>query len=277
MMNKEKIYDGILGLAVGDALGVPFEFKERDTFTCRDMIDGGTWKQPIGTWSDDTSLTLATLDAIKKNDGNIVLEDIADNFCKWIYASEYTAGGKVFDCGLTTAIAIGKYASFKNVETCGMRDYNSNGNGSLMRILPLAFFDVSDEEIEQVSALTHANEISKYYCVEYVKIAKQIINGKTLFEILGEAEAYRRATVQRSSVSSSGYVIDTFDAAIWCLLNTSSYKDCVLTAVNLGDDTDTVAAVAGGLAGLYYGAEKIPKKWIEKIARLDYIQKLCCI
>jgi len=76
-------------------------------------------------------------------------------------------------------------------------------------------------------------------------------------------------------IKSSGYVVDTLEAAIWCLLNTDNYKDCVLRAVNLGEDTDTVAAVAGGLAGVYYGIGAIPAEWVERIARLEYISGLC--
>ena len=139
---KTTLRDCIYGLAVGDALGVPYEFRPRDTFECTDMIGYGTHGQPAGTWSDDTSMTLATCDSIREL-GHIDASDMRDKFVGWIARGEYTIDG-VFDYGGTTARALhtGKGGS-------GERD---NGNGSLMRIAPLAFVDATDDEICEVSA-----------------------------------------------------------------------------------------------------------------------------
>lgn len=264
----KKLKDAIYGLAVGDALGVPYEFKNRGEFYCSDMIGYGTHNQPEGTWSDDTSMTLATCASIK-NKGCIDLMDIRLQFEKWLLNKEYTPYGEVFDCGNTC------YYAIKN--KCGENDEWSNGNGSLMRIIPLAFVDgVTDEDIMNVSAITHAHEISKNICVKYVKIARNILEGKEINKAITDCTSedfvYNLLNLKEDSIKSGGYVVDSFNSSLWCLLNTDNYVDCVLKAVNLGGDTDTTAAIAGGLAGVYYGYDAIPKKWIEKIKRKDIIE-----
>lgn len=285
-----KVYDGIMGLVVGDALGVPFEFKQRDTFKCTGMVGYGTYNQPAGTWSDDSSLTLATVESLVSA-GKIDPDNIMLKFCRWFYASEFTPHGKVFDVGNTTEIAISTYFNTTTpADRCGGEGYMDNGNGSLMRILPLAFMNCNDSDVYRVSSLTHAHEISITACEIYVDIATALIEGKeksiAVKETLsnGFPSEYERiemintSPVSRDDIRSTGFVVDTLEAALWCFLNTDSYKDCVLEAVNLGGDTDTIAAVAGGLAGIYYGVggEKgIPEDWINQIARKKWIKELC--
>lgn len=271
-----KVYEGIMGLVVGDALGVPFEFKERDTFKCTDMIGYGTHCQPVGTWSDDSSMTIATMESLARK-GEIDLADIMKNFYKWLFHGIFTPYGKVFDVGCTTSRAIKSYLyTEKKPEESGGDGEMDNGNGSLMRILPLAFVECFCEDISNVSALTHAHEISKRCCVIYVNIAERLLKGATKEEACDLL--YYIKERNRNEIRSTGYVVDTLEAALWCFLNTESYKDCVLTAVNLGNDTDTVAAVAGGLAGIYYGIggeTGIPEEWIETIAKKEWIKELC--
>ena len=282
-MNKK--YNGIMGLIVGDALGVPYEFKQRDTFNCTEMTGYGTYHQPPGTWSDDSSMTLATLISLDDNEGKIVPEDIMKKFVKWYFFKAFTPHGEVFDIGNTTRNALISYKLNVPVEKCGGKEITDNGNGSLMRILPLAFVKHYTEDIEAVSALTHAHEISKTACVIYVDIAGSLICGKTkeyaveFSQRITNLEEFKRLAdikkLDRTEIKSTGYVVDTLEAALWCLLNTDNYKDCVLTAVNLGGDTDTIAAVAGGLAGILYGVggEKgIPEEWINKIAKKDLLE-----
>lgn len=247
-----KLRDAIYGFAVADALGVPFEFKERGTFICDDMIGFGSWNQEPGTWSDDTSMTLATCKSIKDKK-KIDIEDIRKNFKSWLFNDEFTANGETFDVGMTTRDAL--------MEDRGIDDFYANGNGSLMRILPLAFTDASDNEIEEVSGITHAHEISKKACLDYVHLARKLIAGEKL-EDLGFDEIKKK---NEDEIQSTGFVLHTLEASIWCILNTSSYKEAVLKAVNLGDDTDTTAAVTGGLAAIIYGYDKIPRKWIDKL------------
>lgn len=266
---KEKLKDAIYGLAVGDALGVPFEFKNRGEFECTDMVGYGTHNQPEGTGSDDTSMTLATCMSIKNNE-NINVEDIRREFEKWLLHNKYTPFNKVFDCGDTC------YRAIHNKKGC--EDKWSNGNGSLMRIIPLAFVkDVTDKIIEDVSAITHAHYISKIICIKYVHIAINLINGMTVKESVEKetSKDFLLSLIESDDqdIISGGYVVDSFKASLWCLLNTDSYKDCVLKAVNLGSDTDTTAAIAGGLAGIIYGYDNIPKEWIKKLQRKDLIEE----
>lgn len=253
-MLKSAIY----GFAIGDALGVPYEFKKRGTFTCKEMTGYGTWNQAPGTWSDDTSMTLATLDSIKEK-GCIDLDDMRRRFYDWFYDAKYTANNEAFDVDNTTRIAL--------EQGYCLGDYYSNGNGSLMRILPLAFTDVTDDEIRAVSAITHANKISTEACVKYVHLARRLMNGETI----GYGDI-KHETVEK--IESSGFVLHTLIASIWCLLNTNSYEEAVLTAVNLGDDTDTTAAVVGGLAGILYGYDNIPKKWIDQLKNKELIDSI---
>lgn len=266
--------DAVYGLAVGDALGVPVEFEERDSFHVETMTGHGTHDKEPGTWSDDTGLTLATCDSLKLM-GTVDLEDLRCCFTDWYKNGKYTPDGEVFDVGITTGAALGRGE--------GMADEWSNGNGSLMRIIPLAFIpDIKDDEIREVSAITHGHCIAKTACVVYVHIARLLLAGKTLTEAVAEAtdnETTKElfgylpgvATWPREKVKSSGYVADTLEAAVWSLSNTSCFRDALIKAVNLGDDTDTVGAVTGGLAGIIYGYESIPKEWLEVLRRKDLI------
>ena len=281
----KQIYGGILGLATGDAVGVPVEFKARDSFCVTDMTGYGTHGQPAGTWSDDTSMALATLESIGRC-GCIDTTDIMENFIRWYRDASFTAHDEVFDIGNTTANALRKFLHGTAPEECGGKAINDNGNGSLMRILPLAFVDHTPEDIRRVSALTHAHPISVQACQIYVKYAQQLLAGVDKREALRVTENGWRAefarlpeleTCTRAEISSGGYVVHTLEAALWCLLKTENYRDCVLTAVNLGSDTDTTGAVAGGLAGIYYGigGEKgIPEAWLDKLAAMQQIKDI---
>lgn len=221
-----------------------------------------------------TSMALATCASIKAC-GRVDVDDIRDRFRRWLKEGAYTPFGEVFDCGNTCAAAIRSGR--------GCDDEWSNGNGSLMRIIPLAFVEgITDAEIEAVSAITHAHSLSKLACVCYVRIAIDLVNGVSLAESIkrhvpGNSKlsgAIGIENVLRSDgMGSSGYVVDTFVAAMWCLLTTDNYRDCVLKAVNLGSDTDTTAAVAGGLAGIMYGLEGIPDEWLSKMKSMDMIDQ----
>ena len=267
----ERLREAVYGLAIGDAVGVPYEFKQRGSFRCAGMIGYGTHHQPAGTWSDDTSMTLATCASIK-NMGKIDCEDIRRQFEAWFYEKKYTPFGEVFDYGITCSQAI------ENKK--GEEDERSNGNGSLMRILPLAFVpDVTDEQIAEVSAITHAHKISKESCIIYVRIAQEMLAGVSPLEAI-EKHVSEKSILHRlryidrleeKEIRSSGYVVDSLEAAMWSLLTTNSYKACIKKAVDLGDDTDTVAAIAGGLAGILYGIENIPKEWMEKLQGKEII------
>lgn len=306
----KKVYDGIIGLAIGDAMGVPVEFRSRQEIAKNPVVTMrgyGTHNQPKGTWSDDTSLTLALMDSIVEK-GKIDYSDIMHRFSDWLMYNDYTATGEVFDVGNSTSRAIMNYGRGMNPLECGGTSEYENGNGSLMRILPIVFYlrkrpnltmECQMEIIHNISSLTHRHPISLIGCGIYINIAMILLENKQpLHESVeygiknalnfyegkawGNVDAYSRLKNLSSfmeladiEIKSSGYIVHTLETALWCLLNTESYTECVLKAVNLGDDTDTVGTVVGGLAGIYYGSDKIPEEWLAVLAKRKYIEELC--
>lgn len=304
--------NGVMGVVIGDALGCPVQFMEREELKERGLVtqmEGhGTYDMPAGTWTDDSSLTLATLASIKELN-EIDLEDIMNRFVDWYERGVYTPFGEAFDIGNTCSAAIENYELDRNVATCGENAANTNGNGSLMRILPACLYvydaDLPEEEaleiVHAVSGLTHNHLRSKIACGLYYFCICAILEGTgSLNERLQsgldqgfafyqkeltnwtEVSYYRRlrdldefAKVAESGIKSTGYVVDTLEAAIWSLVTTGSFKECELKAVNLADDSDTIGAIAGGLAGLYYGYEKMPKEWLGTICCREWIEELC--
>jgi ADP-ribosylglycohydrolase len=295
----------MLGLVTGDALGVPVEFEDRETLKknpVTDMIGYGTYKQPPGTWSDDSSLALCLADELTKG---FNLQNIADSFVKWLYDNHWTPHGEVFDVGNTTGAAIERLKDGYSPEESGIKNEKSNGNGALMRILPLLFYvrknqnDLERYEIiSKVSAITHAHVRSALSCFYYLEFAGLLMEShhpdeaykKTNERFLrltdklgieaGEVAHFVRLTdgdiakLPEEEIHSDTYVLYTLEASIWSVLTTENYKDAVLRAVNLGKDTDTTAAVTGGLAGLLYTAEGIPEHWVTQIARLEDVEAL---
>ena len=245
--------DIVWGAAVGDALGVPFEFKLRDSFVCMDMVGYGTHMRPAGTWSDDTSMMLALCDSIREC-GRIDCADILSKFRAWYFDGAYTPDGVVFDIGGTTMRAL----------TSGVADAGNshNGNGSLMRTAPLAVTDATDDEIRAVSAITHAHRLSTEACVGFVHWVRDALADPATTKGCLETKF---ASSSRDSISSTGYVLHTYEAALWCAATTDNYRDCVLAAVNLGSDTDTTGCVAGALAGAVYGYDAIPAEWLDAL------------
>lgn len=218
---NNKLHDAILGLAIGDALGVPYEFRSRGSFLCTDMTGYGTHDQPKGTWSDDTSMTLATLDSLKSNSGKIVPQDMFNKFNRWLKKAEYTPFGEVFDAGIATCNALRTGKSQTG-------EYD-NGNGSLMRILPLAFVPCTDDEIRAVSAITHGHRISMDACVIYIHVAKRLLEGEDICDIIPTLQyekpfdrLHRINELDVSKIKSSGFVVDTLEAALWAVSHKSS-------------------------------------------------------
>jgi len=299
---EQKLYGAIFGFIVGDMLGVPVEFssrKERELDEVKELRAYGTYHQPFGTWSDDSSLMLSLIDTY--NNG-FSLEKLANNFVKYYTDAYLTPNHEVFDIGMATQNAIGKIMVGMEPTQCGGTSERDNGNGSLMRILPLAFVRNSMDRnqyvtlIEEISALTHAHKRSKLACILYVELAAQLVMGcdkmkayKHAIDFVNEyCENYYSEefsnferilsreiiSLEKEQIRSTGYVIDTLEAVIWLFLNMDSYEEMVLAAVNLGGDTDTIAAIVGGLAGIYYGLDAIPNNWIQCVRRKDDIRKM---
>ena len=316
-ISKNIWLDGMLGVVVGDALGCPVEFsnrEERKSDPVKDMRGYGTYNLPAGSWTDDSSMALACLDSMLNCD-RIDLADMMDAFSRWLRKGEYTPFGNVFDCGITCRDAIKQFDYEKDPYTCGKSGERDNGNGSLMRIMPACLYcyvkgmkdDKVDEAIQvihEVSGLTHNHLRSKIACGLYYFMACEILDGigslrermqrgldkgfafyeknRLTDQEKKELSYYDRirnlndfAALSEDKIRSGGYVVESMEAIVWCLANTESYAECTLLAVNLGHDTDTTSAIAGGLAGLYYGLEGIPKEWIKVIQRLDWIEDLC--
>lgn len=191
-MDKERIKSSILGFVVGDALGVPFEFYTRQKMKrnpAKTMIGGGSWGQPVGTWSDDTSLVLATLDCLSVR---YDLTLLGSNFCQWYYLNEFTSHGEVFDCGIQTKSGIKRINSFikLNQRVTPMppeTDEKKNGNGSLMRILPFAFYLIDHpiedrfKVINEVSSLTHSHIRSIISCFIYTELVSELLTNEDKF------------------------------------------------------------------------------------------------
>lgn len=288
----------LLGAAVGDALGVPFEFRERGTFRVNGMTGHGTYDRPVGTWSDDTSLTLATADAICG--GTVNLSKAAQNFEDWLFAGRWTADGVVFDVGNGTRRAVERLADGCPPQEAGNADVWSNGNGSLMRIAPLVVclghlgqsrrFDL----VRQVSGLTHRHPVSIVGCILWCEMLLAVARGtspaqsyRTVRSLGPElAERFGNEAVQAygrilegdigqlavEEILSDGYVVHTLEAALFCILTTHSYQAAVETAVNLGSDTDTTACVTGAMAALWYGEESIPAAWLATLRGRELIE-----
>jgi len=305
-MKSKRIHSALFGLAVGDAMGVPVEFQSRAYLLqhpVKKMEGYGTHRQPKGTWSDDSSLTFCLAESLCNG---YDLKDIAQKFLKWYRAEIWTPHGEVFDIGIATSKAINEIAKGTDPVLCGGHQEADNGNGALMRILPMVFYlqnetnlQIIFERIEQVSAITHAHFRSVFACFIYVvyglellkgcdkraayqnmQVAVKYLNLKNAFDTK-EVDLFKRilegdiATVAENEIYSSGYVLHSLEASLWVILTTQTYEDAVLRAVNLGDDTDTTAAIAGGLAGMIYGFEGIPKDWVNLLVKHSEIEKLC--
>ena len=304
-MTDRNIYKDILfGVAVGDALGVPVEFKSRQIIAQKpitDMTGFGTYNLPAGTFSDDSSLAFCLAEALTQE---FSLQKIGNNFVAWLNQNYWTPRGNVFDVGIATSQAIRRLQSGCSPELAGGMNVSDNGNGSLMRILPLLVY-IKDKElsdryqiIKQVSSITHGHIRSIIACFYYLEFARQIIMGIDKFEIYknlqtdipthlnslsinpDEIKLFDRLLkaniydLTEKEIFSSGYVLHTLEASIYCLLTTDNYKSATLKAVNFGEDTDTTGAVTGGLSGLLYGFDTIPKSWLQQIARREDIEEL---
>ena len=313
--NTNILLNGIMGVVVGDALGRPVQFETREQIA-RHPVTGmrgyGVFNLPEGSWTDDSSLTLALLESLRRK-GKIDPEDIMHNFMEWLYEGAFTPYGKAYDIGSGTMHAIDRYSRGHDWKKCGGDKEWENGNGSLMRILPACIYcsemktrgDFSDQDaietIHTVGALTHAHIRSKIACGLYFFMVHQVLTGsgnltdllqagltqgfafyeafpadqKNLhyYDRLRDLAAFRAVPADR--IKSSGYVVDALEAAVWSLIRTDSFEQALLTAVNLGEDTDTVAAIAGGLAGLYYTYDRIPNDWLSVIKRREWIEEMC--
>jgi len=298
-----EIKDTFLGFIVGDAFGVPYEGYQRQTLkkeNIGEMVGYKSYNEPAGSWSDDTSMTLATMDSVISHNG-YDYEDIMKNFCLWYSNGEYTATGKLFDVGKITRTAILSYRSEESLKKCGQGTIQDNGNGSLSRMLPVAVYSyyksLTDEEtydiVKNLSSLTHSHKVAILGCFIYVKFMQYIFSGKSIREAYEHTVKYRhyvefagiRATsyfsrllsgkidkLKVDDITTSGFILDTLESVFWVALNSRNYEESIINAVKLGRDADTTAALVGSITGFVYGG--IPDRWLEKVKKKDYIKEM---
>jgi ADP-ribosylglycohydrolase len=305
IMKPTPVHGALFGVAIGDALGVPAEFTSGELLQLQPVHDFEGYKshhQPPGTFSDDSSMTFCLAESLCKGYN---LDNIAQHFVQWFFEGYWTPAGVVFGVGKSTENAITSLKNGTPPTHSGNYSDTCNGNGSLMRTLPLLFY-IRHFDIEKrynitkaVSAITHGYIRPVMACFYYLEFALELLNGnnkhiaysntaKKVTDFLAtqnipphEMDQFAPLLLHdiskqpREAICSLHYVAETLKAAMYCFMNSSGYKETVLTAVNLGNDTDTTAAVAGGLAGLYYGFDNIPEHWRKSIARSNDIHDLC--
>ena len=306
----EKIKSSIYGFIIGDILGVPVEFYKRSYLKenpITDMVNNKHRGTTIGFYSDDSAMTLCTMKGIIDNPNvfdSRLHKSIMDNYILWVKDGYMSANKRCFGIGGTTFESLNKYRKSKSLDDyceINIESERKAGNGALMRILPLVLalynknMTINDKLsiIEFNNNLTHNNRDSRCSCVFYTLFIFNLLDTNDLnsaydLSIKGINEYYKDniankldkilskkiLNLNEEDISSSGYVIDTLEACLWCLFNTDNYKNSVLKAVNLGNDADTIAAITGSISGLYYGINDIPKKWIDKIINKEMIDDL---
>ncbi len=302
--NRNLIRDALFGFAVGDALGLPVEYKSRSLLkenpVCG-MTAAGTHNQPAGTWSDDSSLSFITAESLCNG---YDISDYCQKLTDFYFRNYWTPYGKLFHIENSTKNAIERLSRGVSPKESGDFEDFATGNGALMRILPLAFFTIEDsqeerfEKIKEISSITHSNQKSVIACYIYIEFCIQLIQGqnklpaykrmqenvnaffksKTDFaQSIAEFDRILKKSISgyfENEIKASCYVLHSLEAVFWSFMKSNSYSESVLKAVNLGEDTDTNAALTGALSGIFYGYENIPEEWINAIPKKDEIDNL---
>ena len=283
----DRAHGAWLGLAVGDALGTTLEFSRRDSEPHHtEMIGGGPFRLAPGVWTDDTSMALCLADTLLAT-GEADPRDLVTRFISWWRSGEYSVTGSCFDIGNTTRAALERFERTGD-PLAGDTSAQAAGNGSLMRLAPVALFYSGDRAAAGRAArlqsqTTHAAGEFLVACEAFAHLLVDAFAGKPKAKLLDDASSEARGQVAeilaggwrgkpRAAISSSGYVLHTLEAALWAVDQASSFEEALVLAVNLGDDADTVGAVTGQLAGAIWGASAIPARWIDRLAWRDRLE-----
>lgn len=292
-----QISNAILGFTLADAFGVPVEFLERDTFEINALVGYGSWDVPAGSWSDDSAMSFITMEHFIQNSS---IDQLKQAFCDWAYRGYWTYNNSpAFDVGITIREVIDRW-ELNGLHEQAKTDEFSNGNGALMRILPVAIWSHAHkisgqtlfEFVREYAEMTHGHIRSTLCCYHYTVVVHELLNGHTfpisfhkanlaLMDLLedypSEIQTFEKLfTIDqytREQILSTGYVVDTLEAVYWNLFQADNYYDAIHGAVHLGKDTDTIGALTGGLAGLLYELN-VPENWIQSLAKIDKIKEL---
>jgi ADP-ribosyl-[dinitrogen reductase] hydrolase len=284
---EDRAIGAFLGLAIGDAIGTTLEFRARDTYEAlTDMVGGGPFNLKVGEWTDDTAMALALSDSLEVRE-DLDEQDLLGRFVNWWRWGTYSCTGECFDVGITTRQALMRWQSTKTAH-CGSTDPMSAGNGSLMRLAPVAIRFWNDrarlrDVAGRQSKTTHGAPEAVDACIAFAEVLADAIEGRPRLEVLRvRSEPYvgsigiimrgRWREKARTEIRSTGYVAHSLEAALWCVDRTTVYRDAVLMAANLGEDADTTAAITGQLAGALYGVTAIPENWVSRVAWGDQIK-----
>lgn len=281
MINRKK--GCFYGLAIGDALGAAVEFKKPGQFAEVKSYRGfGPHGLLPGQWTDDTSMALALADSIAKGWD---IKSQLENYALWFETGKYSVNGRCFDIGTTTRSAL--YEFIDNGRLISDNDPVLSGNGSIMRLAPVPIKYIGDPEIidylKESSLTTHASDQCVSACVALGLILEGLIEGKSKESVLDKDFVSEKLdplidkVIQGSyklgiNIKGSGWVVESLEASLWAFHTSNSFEETVLKAVNLGDDADTTGAIAGQLAGAYYGFNKIPQHLIDGLDRKDMIE-----
>jgi ADP-ribosyl-[dinitrogen reductase] hydrolase len=285
MLDRAK--GALVGLAVGDAIGTTIEFSPRDSYShLTDMVGGGPFNLEPGQWTDDTAMALALADSLL-SDPMLNESELMARFSNWHEWGMYSCTGECFDIGITTRTAIDQWRRTGD-PIAGSIDPMSAGNGSLMRLSPVAICHWDDDQrltdiAAQQSRTTHGAPEAVDACIGYAVLMARAIGGEGKEGLLSTGVDVPSPKIAgilnggwrgraRHEIGSSGYVAHSLEAALWCIDETASFREAVLLAANLGDDADTTAAITGQLAGALYGASAIPNGWLGKLAWREQIE-----
>lgn len=285
----------IYGGAIGDALGMSVECVAREAVR---QMDFKEIESKINWFTDDTSLTLASMDAIVKS--GFKLETFMENFADWFYEGKYTTLGYPYGYGKGTKNAIEKFVKTGNVKNCGGTSIDNNGNGALMRITPVCLALIEKNKnidecvtiLNNITGITHNHNISKMANVMYFAFLKGLLirydklEGLRYMQELNYEKYFDKETISfykdllenkiifEPEDKRNFGVIETLKSVIYCIMNNTNYEDSIKCAINLGYDTDTIAAITGNIAGILYGYETIPVNWLEDLQGKDIIDKM---
>lgn len=287
-MENRKI-GSLVGLAIGDAVGTTVEFETRGNFEpVTDMMGGGPFRLNAGEWTDDTSMALCLAHSLVFRNGFDAVDQM-NRYCNWYQYGYMSSTGECFDIGFTVSTALRSYLESGNPFSGAVDEYSS-GNGSLMRLAPIPMFFSDLEECIQFAGESSRTTHGSAECIDSCKLFASLLYHAYASNEKAEIftrNTYKPATDKVSRISEarfldnsysqltgSGYVIESLESALWCFMNSNSFEECVLMAANIGNDADTTAAIAGQIAGAFYGLENIPSHWVDKLAMKDEILEI---